>query len=248
MNHASPAPGVLYGIGVGPGDPDLITLRVIRALQRADIILAAASSRNEHSIAHSIAAQHLSPHAEVLRLNFPMTRDQAVLEHAWEENAAITATHLRQGKNAVFLTLGDPLIYSTFGYLLRTLQATAPELQIEVIPGITSYQAAAAKSLTVLCEGSETLLLAPGINDGAALENALQHADSAVILKTYRNAQAIYTALRNTGRAETAVFASRLGLEGEHIAVGLDNAPATPTYLSLMLSPAARPHPGEPEE
>ena len=69
-----------------------------------------------------------------------------------------------------------------------------------------------------------------------------------MILKTYRNAQAIYTALRNTGRAETAVFASRLGLEGEHIAVGLDNAPATPTYLSLMLSPAARPHPGEPEE
>ena len=184
----------------------------------------------------------------MLRLNFPMTRDQAVLEHAWEENAAITATHLRQGKNAVFLTLGDPLIYSTFGYLLRTLQATAPELRVEVIPGITSYQAAAAKSLTVLCEGSETLLLAPGINDGAALENALQHADSAVILKTYRNAQAIYTALRNTGRAETAVFASRLGLEGEHIAVGLDNAPATPTYLSLMLSPAVRPHPGEPED
>ncbi len=232
--------GTLYGIGVGPGSPDLLTLRAVAVLRKADVILAAASPKNEHSLALSIAAPHLPENLEILRLDFPMTRDKAVLSAAWENNAAQVADLLRAGKNAAFLTLGDPLIYSTFGYLMRTLHALDPELPVQAVPGITSYQEAAAKTGTVLCEGQENLLLVAGINDEARLREALRIADSTVILKTYRNSKAIYEALAAAGKNGETLFATRLGLEGEQTLRGLENAPEYPHYLSLMLVPPER--------
>ncbi len=233
-------PGVLYGIGVGPGAPDLITLRALAALASVKVVLAAASPKNDDSLALSIAAPHLPQGVEVLRLDFPMTRDKETLRAAWEKNARITADILRSGRDAAFLTLGDPLIYSTFGYLMRTLASLAPELPVRVIPGITSFQEAAAKSATVLCEGEENLLLISGVNTPERLEKALALADSAVILKTYRNAAAIYKALALSGRKDAIRFASRLGLHDEVIAKGLDNVPEKPHYLSLVLAPPLR--------
>ena len=232
--------GTLYGIGVGPGDTDLLTVKAIKLLHHVDVILAAASPRNDASLALNIARPHLPEGAVTQRLDFPMTRDKSVLHDAWQHNAEIVAELLRQGKNLVFLTLGDPLIYSTFGYLLRTLRAIDDTLPIEVVPGITSYQAAAAKTGTILCEGSENLLLLAGINDEETLNNALEIADSAVILKAYKNCQAIYAALEKAERGETSLFASKLGLEGERLAKGLVNAPQAPHYLSLVLAPPKR--------
>ena len=235
-----PAAGVLYGIGVGPGAPDLITLRAVNALRSVRVILAAASPKNEHSLALSIAAPHLPEDVEILRLDFPMTRDRAVLEHAWAGNARAVAAVLRSGRDAAFLTLGDPLIYSTFGYLMRTLRALDPDLPVRVVPGITSYQEAAAKTRTVLCEGGENLLIVSGINDADRLGQALELADSAVILKAYRNFETITGALRAHGRLGQSRFASRLGLEGEITLRGLENAPEKPHYLSLILAPPRR--------
>jgi precorrin-2/cobalt-factor-2 C20-methyltransferase len=240
--YPPPVPGVLYGIGVGPGAPDLITLRAIKVLQSASVILAAASPKNDDSLALSIAMPHLPEHAQILRLDFPMTRDANTLRAAWESNARLVADILRSGRDAAFLTLGDPLVYSTFGYLMRTLESFAPELSVQVIPGITSFQEAAAKTRTVLCEGEENLSIISGINTPERLKNALSLADSAVILKTYRNAAAIYEALDASGRNGETRFASRLGLEGEVIAKGLDNVPEKPHYLSLILAPPQRKH------
>lgn len=235
-----PAPGTLYGIGVGPGAPDLITLRAVNALRSVRVILAAASPKNEHSLALSIAAPHLPQDAEVLRLDFPMTRDHALLERAWSDNARKAAAVLRSGRDAAFLTLGDPLIYSTFGYLMRTLKTLEPDLPVTVIPGITSYQEAAARTRTILCQGEENLLLVSGINDAARLERILRLADSAVILKAYRNFSVIADVLRANGRIENSRFASRLGLENEMVLRGLENAPENPHYLSLVLAPPER--------
>lgn len=234
-------PGILYGIGVGPGDPDLLTLRAVRALQQVDVIFAASSTRNDYSVALSIATPHLAAGVEVVRLGFPMTRDDATLQAAWLANTRTVADTLRQGKNAAFLTLGDPLIYSTFGYLLRTLREVAPELPVEVIPGITSYQAAAARTATILCESGQNLLLLPGVNSAESLDEDLAVADNAVILKAYRNFPVIRQVLRDHGVNGEAVFASRLGMEGEVVAHGLENAPDAPHYLSLLLVPGKRP-------
>lgn len=227
--------GTLYGIGVGPGDPDLLTLRAVRILERVDTVFAAASSRNDYSVALGIASPHLRPGVEIVHLSFPMTRNAEALRAAWDDNASIVAKTLRAGRNAAFLTLGDPLIYSTFGYLLRTLSCMAPELPVEVVPGITSYQGAAARTRTILCESDESLLLLPGIRKAGQLDKALHGADNAVILKAYRNFPAIREMIAARTDAAETVFVSRLGMEGEVIETSLDDAPEAPHYLSLLL-------------
>lgn len=231
--------GRLYGIGVGPGDPDLITLRAVRALGLVDVILAASSSRNEYSLALSIARPHIPEHTRVVDLAFPMTRDAQALRLAWEKNARLAASLLLQGNNAAFLTLGDPLIYSTFGYLMRTLETLAPEIPVTVIPGISSFQAAAAATRTVLCEGGENLLLQAGINSRKRLAEELRMADNAVLLKAYKNLPAIRQAFADAGKSDNALFVSSLGHTGETVNT-LENAPEKPGYLSLILAPKTR--------
>lgn len=232
--------GTLYGIGVGPGAEDLLTLRAVRLLARVDVILAAASPSNDYSAALETARAHLRPDVEIVRLEFPMTRDKARLHAAWTTAAATTASLLRQGRNCAFLTIGDPLVYSTFAYLMRTLKEVAPECAVEIVPGITSFQAAAAATGTVLCEAGENLLVLPGINDAGTLERGLGMADNAVILKAYRNFPVIRQAMRAAGRAGACIFASRVERAETHIAHGLDGLPDKPPYMSLILSPARK--------
>ena len=232
--------GTLYGVGVGPGSPDLLTLRAVAVLQSVSVILAAASPKNDDSLALSIAAPHLPEKIDVVRLDFPMTRDKAVLQKSWSGNARKVADLLHQGRSAAFLTLGDPLTYSTFGYLMRTVLELDSTLPVSIVPGITSYQEAAARTRTILCEGEESLLLISGINREERLQHLLRAADNAVILKTYRNASVIRNAIEAEGRGESCIFASRIGLDDETVGHGIEAIPESPHYLSMVLSPAKR--------
>ncbi len=226
--------GTLYGIGVGPGDPDLITLKAVKTLHRVDVVLAAASTKNEASLALSIATPHLALGVEILRLGFPMPRDAAVLDAAWNANAKAVAEILDAGKSAAFLTLGDPLTYSTFGYLARAL-APRTNAPVEVVPGVTSYQAAAARTGRVLVESGESMAVVSGVADEASLTRVLENAQSAVILKAYKNLPVIRRVLKKLGLDDACVFVTRLGLEGEEVISGLDNLPEKPSYFSLLL-------------
>jgi precorrin-2/cobalt-factor-2 C20-methyltransferase len=227
--------GHLYGIGVGPGDPELLTVKAARILKQVDLILAASSTKNEESLALNIARPHLRPEAEIIRLGFPMTRSEHTLRTAWEENARLVLSQLQKGRDAAFLTLGDPLLYSTFAYLLRTLRGLAPDQAVTVVPGITSFQAAAAATETVLAESGENLLILPGIREARSLRRSVEGADNAVILKAYTNFRAIRKELRTFPAESRCIFASKVGMEGELIARSLDQAPDNPTYLSLLL-------------
>ena len=140
------------------------------------------------------------------------------------------------GENAAFLTIGDPLVYSTFGYLLRTLREVAPHLPVAIVPGITSFQAAAARTGTVLCEGGEKLRILPGINGRDDLAAELDNADTAVILKAYRNFPAIREALQSTGRDADCLLASHVEQPEEHIRRGVAAVDSTPPYMSLIVS------------
>ena len=240
MTPVASHPGTLYGIGVGPGSPDLITLRAASVLGNIRVVLAASSTRNEYSTALSITRPHLPADVDIVRLAFPMTRDEETLAKAWEENARIAAACLEGGEDAAFLTLGDPLIYSTFGYLMRTLAALFPHIPVSVVPGVTSFQAAAAETRTVLCEKEENFLLLPGVMDEASLRENLRHADNAAILKAYKTFPMIRSVLSDAGAdaggtGKDALFVSRLGLDGE-IVTSVDRAPDTPNYLSLILA------------
>ncbi len=227
--------GTLYGIGVGPGDPELITLKAVNTLKHVDVVLAAASTKNDFSLAQSIAAPHLREGVDIVRLNFPMTRDQAVLDAAWDANAEVVLGLLAQGRNAAFLTLGDPLTYSTFGYLLQTLNGRLRDIPMQIIPGITSYQAAAAHTGRVLVESGENLAVVSGVCAEEELERILSAADSAVILKAYKNMPVIRRVLTRLGLADCAVFVTRLGHEGQEVITSLDAVPDKPSYFSLVL-------------
>ena len=237
MKHLTVTPGTLYAVGVGPGAPDLLTLRAARILGGVDAVLAASSSGNDYSSALDTVLPHLRTDAEIVRLGFPMTRRPDVLRRAWTQAADQTLAVLRAGNSAAFLTIGDPLVYSTFGYLLREIRKKAPKQPVEIVPGITSFQAAAARAEFILCEGDETLRLLPGINKSEDLERELRGADTAVILKAYRNIAGIGQALRASGRDGDCLLASRVEQSGERISRGLPPAGETPPYMSLILSP-----------
>ncbi|HEY9072563.1 MAG TPA: precorrin-2 C(20)-methyltransferase, partial [Desulfobaccales bacterium] len=153
----TPKIGTLYGIGVGPGDPDLITLKAVRLLQHVPHIFASCSTKNSYSLALNIVRPHLNG-AGIEHLPFPMTKEPQVLKEAWEKNAARVLEVLNSGSDAAFITLGDPLTYSTFGYLLKTLKRLNPEVQAVTVPGITSYAAAAARTHIPLTEGEESFV------------------------------------------------------------------------------------------
>lgn len=227
--------GILYGIGVGPGDPELITLKAVRALGEVDVIFAAASTKNDYSTALTIAEPYLKDGVRVEHLGFPMTKDAGELEKAWRVNAEIVADVLDQGKNAAFITLGDPLTYSTYGYLQRTLLDIDPDTSLQAIPGITSFHAAASKIGLVLCESKESLLITSGVADAESLEAQLDVADNAVILKAYKNFDEIRSTLERLRLDDKTVLVSRLGMDDESILMDIKDAPKRPHYFSLAL-------------
>ncbi len=227
--------GHLYGIGVGPGDPDLLTIKAAKILHQVDIIIAATSTKNEDSLALEIARPHLGPTAQIIAMGFPMSRDQNVLAAAWEKNARLILDQLKEGHRVAFLTLGDPLLYSTFAYVLRTLRSMAPDQPITIIPGITSFQAAAAATETILAKGAENLLILPGIRAAQSLRTSVAGADNAVILKAYTNFTALRQELKKNPVDNHCVFVSKVGMKEQLVARDLDQAPEKPTYLSLLL-------------
>lgn len=227
---------VLYGIGIGPGAPDLITLRAVNALARADVILAAASPSNEQSLALSIARPHINPDARICRLDFPMTHDRALLARAWRNAGQTAAAILAQGRSAAFITLGDPLIYSTFAYLQKEVKKLAPQAEIRIIPGITSFQAAAAKTGMSLCEGAQPFTLVSGIAPEAELRRMLSNPGAAAILKVYRQHETIKKALTASGRA--SIKASFIEQDREEISAGPGEG--QPPYLTLLLCPGQK--------
>lgn len=227
--------GTLFGIGVGPGDPELLTLKAARILRETAAVFAASSSKNDYSIAEAIVRPHLPEGTAVTRLGFPMTRDKDALAAAWEANAAAMAAVLAAGRDAAFVTLGDPLLYSTFGYVLPLLRERLPGLPVVVVPGVTSFQAAAAATGEVLAESGENLLVASGVDENGRLERALLASDNAVILKAYRNFPRLRALLGELGLAGRTTFVTRLGHPGEAVERDLAKAPEKPHYLSLCL-------------
>ncbi|MCJ2163001.1 precorrin-2 C(20)-methyltransferase [Pseudodesulfovibrio sp. S3] len=227
--------GILYGIGVGPGDPELLTLKAVRILGEVDVIFAAASTKNDYSTAYAIARPHLKKGVQVIQLGFPMTKDAQELDTAWKANAEIVAKVLDKGMDAAFLTLGDPLTYSTYGYLQRTLLSVNPNLHLQAVPGITSFHAAASKIGLVLVESKESLLITSGVADIARLEEQLDSCDNAVILKAYKNFDEIRDLLTRLRLADKTVLVSRLGMDDESILMDIKDAPKKPHYFSLAL-------------
>ena len=229
--------GILYGIGVGPGDPDFITLKAVKILSTVDIVFAASSAKNSHSQAVEIVKPHLKASVPIQMIPFPMTRSRQTMETAWQDNAGIMIKVLEQGKNIAFITLGDCMTYSTYGYVLKQIHKLAPHIEICSIPGITSYQAAAARINTPLVEGEQSLVLVSGVTGGGKFREISDHADNVVFLKAYKNAGDIAKALDEAGMADKSVGIVKCGLEGEQIIRNINVfQKKKPDYWTLIIS------------
>ncbi len=229
--------GTLYGIGVGPGDPDLVTLKAVRILSQVDIVFAAASTKNNHSLAVNIARPHIPENAAVKMLRFPMTRDKNETRAAWQEHSCTIISELEKGKNVAFLTLGDSLTYSTYGYILRHIQDKAPHIAVETIPGITSYQAAAARLNTPLVEGEESLMIVSGAKGGDRLRMISDKPENIIFLKAYRNVSDIKAAVDEIGNYPSCVGVKSCGQPNEEIVRDIEEfCCCRPDYWTLIIA------------
>lgn len=229
--------GTFYGIGVGPGDPELITMKAIRILQRVDVVYAAASTKNSHSLAVSIAQPHIPEATPIQRLSFPMTTDRAVTREAWEANADTIYNSLSKGDDVAFLTLGDPMTYSTYGYVLRYMNRIDAKLPVVTVPGITSYQAAAARLNVPLVEGEESLLVVSGAMGGDRLRQLTIKPENVVFLKAYRNVEDITRAIGEADADYRCMGVSKCGQADEKIMFDLEELKTrSPDYWTLIIA------------
>lgn len=229
--------GTLYGIGVGPGDPDLITLKAVKVLRQIDIVFAAASTQNRHSLAMDIARPHIPESTPIELLHFPMTRDKTETRRAWTANARRIIAELEAGRNAAFLTLGDSLTYSTFGYLMQFVKAKAPGISVLPVPGITSYQAAACRLGTTLVEGEGTLMVVSGATGGERLRTLSRKPETVVFLKAYRNLPDICSALDEDGGYPYCVGVKNCGHASEEIVADMEQlCRQPPDYWTLVIA------------
>lgn len=228
--------GTFYGLGVGPGDPDLLTIKAARILNKVAVVFTAASSKNDYSLAHDIARPHLSAQVKTRRLDFPMTLRGDELNRAWRKNAEDIVAVLAQGQDAAFLTLGDSSTYSTYSYLLPFLAEIAPQAKIVTVPGITSYQLAAASLNMPLLVGRESFTVLSGIETPEKLRNLLKESDNLAILKTYKSFRRLRNLLAEEGLLDKAILFTNLGLPDEKVITDLNSlGDQQPGYFSLMV-------------
>jgi precorrin-2/cobalt-factor-2 C20-methyltransferase len=229
--------GILYGIGVGPGDPDLITIKAAKILNQVDIVFAAASTKNNHSLAVNIASEHIPDTTAVKMLRFPMTSDKDETRRAWKEHAQTIIGELEKGRDVAFLTLGDSMTYSTYGYILKYVQTLAPHLEVQTVPGITSYQAAAARLNTPLVEGEESLMVVSGVTGGNRLRELSGKPENVVFLKAYRNVPDIKAAIDETGTYTSCVGVKNCSQSSEIIINDISElSQMKPDYWTLIIS------------
>lgn len=204
--------GVFYGIGAGPGDPELITIKAARLLNDAPVIAVPAGAKKDSSgRALKVIERLVDLNAkEVLLLHLPMTRDNDALRKAREKAAAEVVKRLENGLDVAFVTLGDPMIYSTFGYIARLVEKRLGRGSVMAIPGVTSFSAAAADALLPLAEGDESIAIVSRYQAERFKEMSAAF-DTVVILKAGKDIVLLADALKNAGFKGRTFFASELG-------------------------------------
>ncbi|MGH3341791.1 MAG: precorrin-2 C(20)-methyltransferase [Carbonactinosporaceae bacterium] len=232
----------LVGVGVGPGDPELVTVKALRILREADVVLVPVLAAGEHGHAEATVRAHID-HDRVHRVVFALDDPGGVTarrEAAWDAAAErVLAAYHDGAATVVFATIGDPSIYSTFTYLAQSVQERVPDLHVDTVPGVTAMQDLAARSGTVLCEGTETLALFPLTAGVARFRAALRDFDTVVVYKGSRRTPEMLAAIEEAGRLDLAVYGANLGLAGEDIRPAVA-ASGPGAYLSTLIVPARR--------
>lgn len=232
-----PQAGRLVGVGVGPGDPDLLTLRALTALRRADRVLGPSTAPDAIGRAETIVRE-AAPEVAVERVAFAMHPDADVRAAAMADIAKTVLGYLDSGEEVAFITLGDPLTYSTFSALADAVTAQRPSTAVDVVPGIMAFQSLAARTRTTLVDERQRLSVRTAV-DGHAAEADLADPQCTVVLyKGGRHLPALAEAARAAGRLEGAVVGELLGMTGQRVGPLADLATGPASYLATVILPA----------
>jgi precorrin-2/cobalt-factor-2 C20-methyltransferase len=211
--------GVLYGVGAGPGAPDLLTLRAVRVLQSANVLALPRSSDFGASVAWQIIADSVGtrPEQTRLKLTFPMSKDPSVVGPHVERAVDALGTHLVSGRSVAFVTEGDPSVYSTFGYVRDEARRRWPSLEVVVVPGVTSITSVASAGGVALADGQERVAIVPATYGVDDLVDLLDRFDTVVLMKLGSELPTILAALEATGLTDNAFFVSKATMREERL-------------------------------
>ncbi|MEO0485407.1 MAG: precorrin-2 C(20)-methyltransferase [Pseudomonadota bacterium] len=222
--------GVLYGVGLGPGDPELVTLKAARLIAAAPVI-AYPTLAGAASFARSIAAELIPAGAQEIVMDVPMSVDRAPAQRAYDAGAAQIADALAAGQDVVCLCEGDPFFYGSFMYIFARL---ADRFEVEIVPGVTSVTACAARARMPLAARNERVTVLPGPLPEAELRERIEGAESVAIMKVGRHLAKIRGIIDALGYLSDAVYVERATLPQE-VVCPLSEAPETAPYFSMIL-------------
>lgn len=216
-DHKKKITGKLYGIGIGPGDPKLLTLKAKELLNRVDTVFVPKGNDLGTSCARSIVEAVISKSKDFIEITFPMTRDKKILKKSWTFAAREIAQKIRQKGEAAFVTIGDPYIYSTYVYLVETMRKHFPNINLETVPGVSAFNAASSRVDMPLAKGDEKLAILPVTKTLKGLKKTLREFDTIVLMKVGSKLDRVIRLLREMKLIEKAVLVSHVGQEGEKI-------------------------------
>ncbi len=228
--------GTFYGLGLGPGDPGLVTLKTYEILKETDVLCIPKSSVERESLAYNIVKALKVGRFEILELLFPMTKDSLLLEESWSAAGERVAHKLAQGLRVAFVTIGDPMFYSTYGYILKYLKTNYPEYEKITVPGITAMSAAASLIGVPLSEGEESLVVLQGTYGLDNLEESLKNYDNIVLMKINRDIAQVSDLLKHLGIEKKAMLISRCGYSDQFVTGDLESMEEEALdYMSLII-------------
>ncbi len=231
--------GTFYGIGVGPGDPELLTMKAVKAIREVDILIAPKTEKKDGSVALDIARPYLKEDVRIVYQVFPMVKAFEKDTTAWEANKKEILGFLHEGKNVGFLTLGDAMFFSTYIYVFRLLEKEG--VPIETIPGIPAFIAMGSHLGWPIVEGDDVLSVIPATADTEKIRRVAQVSDNVVLMKVYKNFPEMADLLEEEGMAGNAVMVSRCGLPDEERIDDIMARKDRPVnYLSTILARRTR--------
>jgi precorrin-2/cobalt-factor-2 C20-methyltransferase len=227
--------GTFYGIGVGPGDPELLTMKAVNTIRKVDVLIAPKTEKKDGSVAYNIAKPYLRDDVEIVYQVFPMVKHFEESIEAWEANMKEILGFLEAGKNVGFLTLGDAMFFSTYIYVFRLLEKKG--VNIETIPGIPAFIAIGSHLGWPIVEGNDVLSIIPATADKETIEKVMSVSDNVVLMKVYKNFPEIADLLVENKMIDNAVMVSRVGMpDEERIDDILARKDQPVNYLSTVLA------------